>query len=96
MAPKIVGQLRQDAFMDLVDRAKPALEKCNYDKTKRTVRVDVHVAFQKITLAVPAVNEDHGELDVARCCANALKDAQWAGFKPGESGIYSSVKITWP
>lgn len=95
MAPKIVGAVRQDAYFELAERARPAIERCNADQARRSVRIDVMIGMGKITIAQPAVNDDHGDTNVARCCANAMKDAQWPGFKPGDSGIYSSGEIAW-
>lgn len=93
--PRIVGELRQDAFMTLAGRARPAVEQCNPDRRPLAVKVDVMIGDKKITLAQPSVNTNPGDPQIARCVAQSLKDAQFAGFAPGSSGIYQEAQFTW-
>ena len=93
--PRIVGDLRQDAFMTLAGRARPAVEQCNPDRRALTVKVDVMIGDKKITIAQPSVNTNPGDPVIARCVAQSLKDAQSAAFAPGSSGIYQEGQFTW-
>jgi hypothetical protein len=94
-SPKIIGELRQDAFMALAARARPAIEQCNPDHRVLVVKVDVMIANKKITIAEPSVNTNPGDPVIARCVANSLKDAQSAAFAPGNSGIYQEAQFSW-
>jgi eukaryotic-like serine/threonine-protein kinase len=93
--PRIVGDLRQDAFMTLAGRARPAVEQCNPDRRPLAVKVDVMIGDKKITLAQPSANTNPGDPQIARCVAQSLKDAQFAGFTPGASGIYQEAQFSW-
>ena len=93
--PRIVGELRQDAFMTLAARARPAIEQCNPDRRVLVVKVDVMIGDKKITIAQPSVNTSPGDPLIARCVAQSLKDAQSAAFAPGASGIYQEAQFTW-
>ena len=93
--PRIVGELRQDAFMSLAGRARGAIEQCNPDRKAVVVKVDVMIGNKKITIAQPAVNTNPGDPLIARCVAQSLKDAQSASFTPGDSGIYQEAQFTW-
>ena len=93
--PRIVGELRQDAFFALANRAKPQIEACNADKRAIVIKVDVMIGDKKITIAQPSVNENPGDPIIARCIANSLKDAQSPAFQPGDSGIYAEGTFTW-
>jgi hypothetical protein len=55
----------------------------------------MHVHDNKIGLVRDAVNDDPGDPKIAKCCAYALRDAQYPGQKLGEHGIYSSAQVTW-
>jgi len=94
-APKIVGALRQDAFFALAGRARPGIDQCNGDRAAISVRVDIMIANNKITIAQPSVVTNPGDPTIARCAAQAFKDAQFAGFAPGDSGIYQAAEISW-
>ncbi len=94
-APQIVGDLRQDAFMTLAGRARPAVEQCNPDRRPLVVKVDVMIGNKKITIAQPSVNTNPGDPLIARCVAQSLKDAQFPGFAPGDSGIYKEAQFSW-
>jgi hypothetical protein len=48
----------------------------------------------KVSLAFPSANEP-GDQRVAKCVAQALRDASWPGFSPGGSGIYQTAEISW-
>jgi hypothetical protein len=93
--PRIIGDLRQDAFMSLAGRARPAIEQCNPDRRAIVVKVDVMIGNKKISIAQPAVNTNPGDPLIARCVANSLKDAQSAAFTPGDSGIYQEAQFSW-
>jgi|GEM_PF-2848959 len=93
--PRIVGELRQDAFMALAGRARPAIEQCNPERRALTVKVDVMIGDKKITIAQPSVNTNPGDPLIARCVAQSLKDAQFAAFAPGSSGIYQEAQFSW-
>ena len=91
----MVGELRQDGFLALAERARGNIDACNPDKKRITVRFDMHVHDNKIGLVRDAVNDDPGDVKMAKCCAYAIRDAQFAGQKIGEHGIYSSAEVTW-
>ena len=93
--PRIVGELRQDAFFGLANRARPAIEACNADKRAIVIKVDVMIGDKKISIAQPSVNDNPGDPIIARCIANSLKDAQSPAFQPGDSGIYAEGTFTW-
>ena len=91
----MVGELRQDGFLALAERARASIDGCNPDKKRITVRFDMHVHDHKISLTRDAVNDPPGDVKIAKCCGNAMKDAQYTGQKLGEHGIYSSAEVTW-
>ena len=91
----MVGEIRQDGFFALAERARGTIDACNPEKKRITVRFDMHVHDNKIGLVRDAVNDPPGDVKMAKCCANAIKEAQYAGQKIGESGIYSSAEVTW-
>ncbi len=93
--PRIVGELRQDAFMMLASRARSAVEQCNPDRRAIVIKVDLMIGNKKITIAQPSVNTNPGDPLIARCVAQSLKDAQFSGFAPGDSGIYQEAQFTW-
>ena len=81
--------------MTLAGRARPAVEQCNPDRRHLVVKVDVMIGNKKITIAQPSVNTNPGDPLIARCVAQSLKDAQFAGFTPGDSGIYKEAQFSW-
>lgn len=81
--------------MALAGRARPAVEQCNPDRRPLVVKVDVMIGDKRITIAQPSVNTNPGDPLIARCVAQSLKDAQFAGFAPGESGIYQEAQFSW-
>jgi hypothetical protein len=91
----MVGELRQDGFLALAERARGNIDACNPDKKRITVRFDMHVHDNEIGLVRDAVNDPPGDVKMAKCCAYAIRDAQHAGQKLGEHGIYSSAEVTW-
>jgi serine/threonine-protein kinase len=93
--PRIVGDLRQDGYFELAEHARARLDQCNPDRTPRTVRFDMHVHDNKITLTRDSVNDDPGDPTVASCCGQAMRDAQWPAQRLGADGIYSSASVTW-
>ena len=81
--------------MTLAGRARPAIDQCNPDRRALVVKVDVMIGNKKITIAQPSVNASSGDPAVARCVAQSLRDAQFAGFTPGDSGIYKEAQFSW-
>jgi hypothetical protein len=62
--------------------------------TPTTVRIDLLVSSNKITIAQASPGANPGDPGVARCAAQAMRDAQFDGWAPG-SGIYKEAPITW-
>lgn len=91
----MVGELRQDGFLAIAERARGTIDACNPDRKRITVRFDMHVHENKIGLVRDAVNDPPGDVKMAKCCAYAIRDAQFAGQKIGSNGIYSSAEVTW-